>query len=285
MPFSIPCPKCTNDIPRPADCCPHCGARPELFWNVIEADDIDERTALEDRYNAASEDAQTRGAAANLKDFEDAVARSIAVIARPDTVIHRLANNTRQLYSGYYKEIEAGLRLPDNDKWSVGRELTDSLLFTEYRQHIRFGALSLDGTGPSRFGPCSFELREHMIADRASVLEENSVIFIERHDIKVSPKAKVPKGYRASWMYRSKVCIAKLAARIDSTTGPNEYSGLLLKGAASPEDDEFVEVHIYGPITVLTMAKVTVTIPNKRQRATVVRALKSKLARYGVSVS
>jgi hypothetical protein len=285
MSFSVPCPKCTNEIPQPADCCPHCGDRPNLFWNVIRADDGSERAALEKRYDAAKADAATRGADLNLKDFETALAGSVAVIARPDTVIHRLVNNTRQLYGSYYQEIEAELRLPDDDEWSTVRELADSLLFTGFRQHIRFAALSLDGKGPSHFGPCSFALRETMIADRTSVLEENSVTFMERHNIKLSRSAEVPKGYRAPWASRARVCVAKLAAHIDSTTDTNEYSGLLLKQGSSAEDNEFVEVHIYGPITILTIARVTVTIPKKSQKATVVRALKSKLAKYGVSVS
>lgn len=284
MAFSIPCPKCGNEIPAPADCCPHCGARPNLFWNVIRADDDDERAALEARYIAAKADAVSRGADVNLKDFEEALAESMAVIARPDTVIHRLANNTRQLYGSYYQEIDAELRLPDDDEWSTVRELADTLLFTGFRQHIRFAALSLDGKGPSSFGPCSFELRENMIADRASVLEENSVTFMERHDIKVSRNAKVPKGYRAPWAGRAKVCVAKLASRIDSTTDPNEYSGLLLRQGTIPADHEFVEVHIFGPITILTIAKVTVVMPKKSQKATVVKALKSKLEKHGVVV-
>jgi hypothetical protein len=284
MPFSIPCPKCTHEIPQPATCCPHCG-RPNYFWNVIRADDPDERDALDKRYTAAKADALARGSDARLQDLEDALSGSVAVIARSESEIHRLATNTRQLYGTYYEQIEAGLRLPDNDEWSTAREIADTLLFPDYKQHIRFAALSLDGKGLSKFGECSFELREDMIAHRTSVLEENSVTFMERHGVKASRNPNVPKGFRAPWASRAKVCIAKLAARIDSSTGPNEYSGLLLSQGESPEDDEFVEVHIYGPLTILSIAKVTVTTPKMRQRATVVRSLKSKLAKHGVALS
>ena len=124
-----------------------------------------------------------------------------------------------------------------------------------------------------------------MIAHRASVFDENSVLFMERHGVKASRKPGIPKGFRATWNERDKLCIAKLAERIDSSTTPNQYSGLLLKQGVSPENDEFVEVHIFGPITVLTMAEVTVTVPQARPRATIVRAIKSKLAKHGVSVS
>lgn len=284
MPFSIPCPECTNEIPQPAACCPHCG-RPNFFWNVIRADDVAERDALHDRYTAAKADALARGADTRLQDLEDMLSNSVAVIARPETEIHRLATNTRQLYGTYYNQIEAGLRLPDNDEWSIAREIADTLLFPDYKQHIRFAALSLDGKGLSKFGECSFQLREEMIAHRASVLEENSVTFMERHGVKASRNPNVPKGFQASWASRTEVCIAKLAARIDSSTSPNEYSGLLLRQGEPSEDDEFVEVHIYGPLTILSIAKVTVTTPKMRQRATLVRSLKSKLAKHGVALT
>jgi len=173
--------------------------------------------------------------------------------------------------------IEAGLKLPDDDEWDHAREIADTVLFPHYKEHIRFAALSLDGVGLSTFGSCSIELRDEMIGHRASVFDENSVLFIKRHGV------KVPKGYRAIWSERDKLCTAKLATRVDSATTPNQYSGLLLTQGASPEAHEFVEVHIFGPMTALTMAKVRITVTKPRSKATI-RALKSALAKHGVPV-
>jgi hypothetical protein len=284
MPDSIPCSDCKNEIPQPAISCPHCG-RPGIFWNVIDANDDAERAELQNRYSAVKADALARGTDVILQDFEDAIAGSIAVIARSDVDVHRLANSCRQLYGTYYQQLDAGLRLPDGDEWDVVREITDSLLFPGYKEQIRFAALSLDGIGLSNYGSCSVTLRDDLIAHRASVLNENSVLFMERNEVKVSRKSNIPKGFKGIWSERGKLCVAKLAARIDSATTSNQYSSLLLKQGASPEDDEFIEVHIFGSITVFTMAKVTVTIPQPGPRRTIVRALKSKLARHGVSIS
>lgn len=284
MPDSIPCPECKNEIPQPATCCPHCG-RPGIFWNVLHANDAGERAALDRRYTAAKADALARGADGVVHDFENALASSVAVIARSEVDVHRLANSSRQLYGTYYQQIDAGLRLPDGDKWDVVRELTDSLLFPKYKEQMRFAALSIDGIGLSNYGACSLILRENLIAHRASVLEENSVLFMEHHGVKVSRKPAVPKGFKAIWTERDKLCVAKLAGLIDSSTTPNQYSSLLLKQGAAPEDDQFVEVHIFGPITILTMAKVTVVISKPGPRRTIVRALKSKLAKHGVSIN
>ena len=283
MPDSIPCADCKNEIPQPATCCPHCG-RPGIFWNVIHASDDDERAELQSRYSAAKAEALAKGTDRALQDFENEIVGCMAVIARSEVDVHRLANSSRKLYGTYYQQLDAGLRLPDGDEWDVAREITDSLLFPKYKEQMRFAALSLDGIGLSNYGSCSITLREDLIAHRASLLEENSVLFMERHGIKISRNADIPKGFKAIWSERDKLCVAKVVRHIDSATTPNKYSSLLLKQGTSPEDNEFVEVHIFGPITVLTMAKVTVTIPRSGPRRTIIKALKAKLAKHGVLI-
>jgi hypothetical protein len=124
-----------------------------------------------------------------------------------------------------------------------------------------------------------------MIADRTSVFEENSAIFVERHAIKISRTPKVPKGYRAIWSERARLGVAKLYKRIDSTTTPDKYSGILLKAGATSEDEEFIEAHVFGPMTVLTMEQVIVMAPQTSRHATILRAIKSKLAKHNVQVN
>jgi hypothetical protein len=284
MPLSIPCPDCTNEIPQPAERCPHCG-RPGVFWNVIAAEDPAERAALERRYKAAKADAVARNADRNLQDFENALGESKAVIARSEIEVNRLASSDRQLYATYYELTESGIRLPEGEQWDILRELADTVLFAKSKKHIRFGALSLDGVGLPNYGPCSVVWHDEMIAHRSSVFEENSAVFMERRKIKISREPKVPKGYKATWAERGKLCVAKLAGKIDSKTASDKYSGILLKQGPTSEDDDFVEVHIYGAMTVLTMEEVIVTSSRQRQRATILKAIKIKLAKYGVTAS
>lgn len=284
MPVSISCPECANEIPQPAQQCPHCG-RPGRFWNVIAAEDAQERDALKHRYDGAKADAVKRGADAVLQHLESALTNSTAVMARSESELLLVAGNTRRLFATYYQQIESGSRLPDGDEWAGVREITDSILFPNYKELIHFAALSLDGVGLLNYGNCSVTLRDDRIAHRTSVLEDNSVLLMERHGVQVKRNSTVPKGFRATWGERDKLCVAKLAGSIDSTTKSDQYSGLLLKQGASSEDDEFVEVHIFGPMSVFTIAAVKVTEPTTRRRATVVSALKSKLAKHGVPVS
>ncbi len=283
MSVSITCSRCKNDIPHSAERCPHC-AEPGIFWNVLAAEDPAERAGLQSRYDLAKADALSRQADVAVQDFEAAINNTTAVIARSESEVLRLATSTRQLYSTYYQQLDAGVRLPDGDEWDVVREIADTMLFPKYKQDIRFAALSLDGLGLVNYGSCSITLRNEMISHRASVFEENSVLFMKRNGI-LAGKPDLPKGFRAPWPDRGKLCVAKLAADIDSTTGPNQYSGLLLRSGVTSANDAFVEVHIWGPISVLTMEKVTVTGPKARAKATIVKALKSKLRKHGVTIS
>jgi hypothetical protein len=284
MPPSVTCSFCGNEVPPPSQACPHCG-RPGRFWNVLAADEPEERAALDRRYQAARNDADARNVGAILLDFENVLSNSKAVIARFESEVQRLAHSTRQLHSTYYKLRDAELRLPDGNEWDILRELADTVLFPNYKEHIRFGALSLDGSGLPNYGECAIVLREGMIAHRASVFEENSALFVERHEIKISRKPNVPKGYRASWGERARLGIAKLHSQIDSATSPDKYSQILLKAGATSADDDFIEVHIFGPMTVLTMERVIVLAQQTSKRATIVKAIKSKLAKHNVQVN
>jgi hypothetical protein len=177
MPASIPCVHCNNDIPQPSERCPHC-ARPGIFWNVIAAEDGGERGKLLDRYNIAKADALRRGADKVLVDFEHAAAASVAVIARSESEVLRLATTTKQLYATYYEQLESNIRLPDGDQWDVVREVTDTVLFPKYKKEMRFGALSIDGIGVVNYGSCSMALRSEMIL--------KAVTFkLSKHDVTV----------------------------------------------------------------------------------------------------
>jgi hypothetical protein len=123
-----------------------------------------------------------------------------------------------------------------------------------------------------------------MVAYRSTVFEENSILFMKHHNIKIAESDKLPEGFRAPWDRRGRLCVAKLSRKIDSATKPDEYSLLLLCQGATSEQDEFVEVHIWGPMTVRTFEKVTLTQPRAVNRATI-KAIKAKLEEANVKVT
>jgi hypothetical protein len=261
--------------------CPHC-ARPGLFPNVDLAKVDEEREALDRRYDAAEEDADRRGCRAIVKDFEDRTSRSQAVIARDIAETLRLASGTKNVYATYHQLKQAEFRIPEGSKWDKLRSLTDQALFGDYMDEVRFAALSLDGLGLLGYGECSWVLREDMIAHRTSVFEENSVMFMEHIDVRLSHADELPPGHRAPWNDRAKLCVAKPAKKIHPNTKPDDFPKLLLLQGPAPEEDDFVEVHVGGPMTVLTLERVV--LDTNRLRQAIGNTLRELLENFGVKV-
>jgi hypothetical protein len=282
MSTSRSCSDCGNSFHLSQPQCPHCG-RPGLYGNVYAAEDADEVNALEERYQLAKHDAATRGSDTAIGNFETALLNSQAVIARPVNEVQRLATSDNELYATYYQLLNSPIRLPTGEKWDVLRASADSSLFPNYKEEIRFGALSLDGLGVSNYGECFIVLKTDMIAHRASVFEENSVRWIQ--EIKFKDAHDLPKGYRATWDHRGKLSVAKLASKIDATTPSGQYSEILMRQGASTEEDDFVEVHIWGSMTIRTIERVTFN-PRSKKAARIItgRANQEKLAKFGVAI-
>lgn len=270
------CQECRHEIPLSWNCCPHC-ARPGLFPNVRAAQLESERAALDSRYQAALRGAEGRGCRKIAEEFEAEARRSKAVISRSLREAEILAGSDQDLYTTYYKKLDAEIRLPHGNRWDRLRGLADEALFPNYREQIRFGALSLDGTGIATYGDCTLVLRESMIAHRASVFEENSAVFMERHGY------AAPPGYRAEWAERARLSVAKLADEIDAATRPDQFPGLLLRSGPAPGEDRFIEVHIWGPISRRSLDGIQVQADQKLSNA-YVKALRDRLAEVGATL-
>ena len=270
-----PCKDCGNEVPLAWNHCPHCG-RPGLFPNVKATQVPAEKEALERRYQAALRNASGRGAEAEVKKFETAVTSSKAVMARPLRELDRLAASDKELFSTFYRLLGEEVRLPHGNQWDLLRRIADEALFPGYKEEIRFAALSLDRNGLSSYGECSFVLRDDLIAHRASVFEENSAVFLKRHQA-----YEAPAGHRAVWGERGKLCVAKLAGCIGPSTPDAQFPGILLRTGATSGEDEFVEVHIWGPVSIRTMERILMSTPRKK---TFWKALRDRLQGLNVEL-
>lgn len=267
---SSPCGSCGNDVPLEVEHCPHCGRAGEVP-NVKAARLEAETQALARRYQLALQDAATRGCRDIVESFEAATDASQAVINRPLLEVERLASSDRQLYASFYQRLEAGLQLPHGDKWDRLRVLADAALFPNYSKPIRFAALSLDGVGLRSYGECTFVLRENLIAHRASVFEDNSAVFLQ--DVRY----ELPPGHRAPWSDRAKLCVAKLAGQIDASTTPADFPGLLLEQGKDPEDDRFVEVHVWGSLSIRSFERAVISTGARSPRQVIRKALRTRI--------
>jgi hypothetical protein len=272
------CAFCGNEFSLALEQCPHCG-RAGTVPNVKAAEEEAERQALDQRYRAAFRKAADRGCQTRLGDFEAALAGSKAVINCRLELLERLASSDQELYASYYQRLKAGVQAPYGGVWDRLRQLADAALFPLYAEQIRFAALSLNSVGVHSYGECSLVLREPLIAHRASVFEENSAVFLRARAYRLSP------GHRAAWAERSKLCVAKLAAEIQETMGSDDFPGVLLRQGAIPEEDHFIEVHVWGSLSRRTCERaVLVRGNNRKPRPVFHKALAQKLKPVGVEL-
>lgn len=275
---------CGHEVPSNVDRCPHCGEALDAP-NVRTARHPREKAALEQRYRRAREDLSARGSSATADAFERALAGSSAVIMRSLGEIERLTGSEHELYSTYYKLLDAGQRSLDRG-WGMRRVLAEEVLFHGYKQEIRFAMLTLDGRGSSKYGEYGIVLASAMIAARATVFEENGVVFMMKLDptFMQMTRGDIPQGHRATWNDRAMLCVAKLAPWLTADTDPAAFASLLLRPGASLEgDDDFVEVHVYGPLSVRSIAKIVQLGPDRSDAEGIKRrAWQEKLSSSGV---
>lgn len=276
------CPYCTYNVPDALPRCPHCCGRPELpFPNVRQVADSTEIDAIEQRYQRAVADTASSGCGAIAKEFELKVAAAQAVIGRPIEEALRLATADDQAYATFWSLLHAGVRLPASSRWDRLRGLADWELFGAFRDDVRFAALSIDGSWLRSYGAVALELKEPMIAHRATVFEENSAVFFERQR-KQGAEPPIVAGYRARWADRGKLALAKHANDLTPTTKAVEFSSILLRAGTNPGDDVFVEVHIYGSLTRNSLSRVIVDTTQCDR--TMITILQDRLADTAVQV-
>ena len=156
--------------------------------------------------------------------------------------------------------------------------MADATLFPLYEKRIRFAALTLDGLGVQRYGDCSLVLRDALIKDRTTVFEDNSAVFLRNRSY------RLPAGHRASWEGRPWLCVAKLSRTIHAGTTAAEFPGLLLHQGATPEDDRFVEVHVWGSLTAKSFERAVVSLSGKKRGSAFRKALRVRLAAAGIEL-
>jgi len=258
---STSCERCTIEIAISAMQCPHCGW-PGRYPNVIQASL--EAEALNKRYEDALERAHSAGTGSVTQRFEKAIDGSYAVICVKVNEAHRLVFGETELKATYYATSDTRFpraKPPAGADWDAIRELVDGALFTDpVKRHIRFAALAMTFEGLTSYGPCTLVCDTSMIEHRSSTFETNSChFFVKRGAIPFKDASvDLPQGFRSTWPDRSKLCTAKLAAKLAPDTTEAEFAAILMERGAATADDEYVEVHICGPISLRTLKGVAI---------------------------
>ncbi|HWO24114.1 MAG TPA: hypothetical protein VNO30_35470 [Kofleriaceae bacterium] len=203
------------------------------------------------------------------------------MIGRPVEEALRLAKADNHGYASFWELLHAGVRLPEGSRWDRARGLADTELFGAFRDHIRFAALSLDGTCLSHYGAVSLELKEDMIAHRSTVFEENSAVFFEHRRQRGEEPPKIA-GHRAHWNDRGKLALAKHGHELTPTTTGKDFASMLLRSGPTSAEDVFIEVHIYGSLTRRSLARVTVD--SAQTSPSIIADLRDRLTEINIPV-
>ncbi len=253
------CPECNAKVYWESERCPVC--RHDMGApNVRLAQK--ERGALQQRYATALEECRQRGIHGTFDAFTQTVEqKSQAVINVSPAFLQGFLAASSQFYSGYALQTAAETRAAADFVDDSARLATEGKLFGTIAPHLRYAALSLDGRGLESYGSCSLTLNQRLCARAASLLEENSYDFIEKH--RLLPRTPIPLGYRAVWEDRHLLAAAKLASDLDARSVAGDFSGLLLYSEGNRQTDRFIEVYLYGPFDRQAIVAAMIPLPDK----------------------
>lgn len=276
MPSPQTCAYCPYQFSRLLNACPHCG-RPGLFPNVQLASDPAEQGVLEGRYAAVLKAAESSGGTGTIDRFKAAIDKSVAVLGVPLQEATRLAQSDSEVKATFYGLADTRVppaNAPEGMDWNTLRTLVDTAVFGDAnKKEVRFAALSIDGTGLTSYGACTLVCDTGMIAHRASMFERNTCQFFVDSELQFGKP--VPPGHRSTWAERVKLCLAKVGERLKEAMTDADFQNLVMTKGIKTDDDEVVEVHIYGPLTFRTLRDVVVRTSKKRR--TVAQELKDRL--------
>jgi len=199
--------------------------------------------------------------------------------------LERLGAADTNVLPTYYQRVQTGIVIPTGDKWDVLRGVAEHALFPGYKDNIRFGALSLDGKGVRNYGNCSVTLKTELVAHRTSLFADNNVVFtVYDRQVTMAGAETLEKGHRATWDDRHMLCMAKLGPELKKSMQPQEFPGLLIKQGETTMDDRFVELHIWGSLTIRSIKVARVRRQENRPPKVLIKDLRRAVARYNVEL-
>ena len=278
----LECRYCANSFPNTRTNCPHC-AQPQIFPNVTKATTDAQKTRLAESFSSAKDRCGADGRDQQFDELLIATSHSHALFACPLLKLHQLVASGTDIFATYYQLEELRLRAsaPIGMEWARLRPQAEiELLGSEHHiRHLHYACLSLDWESLSNYGDCAVKLSESMIGHRASCFEGNSAVIFAR-------RRSFDDCLRSSWEERGKLCCAVLADKVTKDTVSTEFSSLLVQTKDDSVDDEFVEVHIFGTMTVQTFAEVRFSTASHGRKEDVYRnAIIEKLDAVSVAHS
>jgi hypothetical protein len=167
--------------------------------------------------------------------------------------LHREIAAGTDIIETYYQLEELRLRAtahPDLD-WDKLRPQAEIELLGSHQniERLHYACLSLDWESLVSYGDCLVRLDESKISHRASCFQGNTAVLFFL--------AGSFAGFlRSTWEDRGKIAVTIAADRLPGGVPDTEFAKILVAPGKDPVDDEFIEVHVFGSMTVRTFAAV-----------------------------
>lgn len=257
------CTHCNCEYDTGSPQCTACG-RPApaggTYPNVDLADA--ERGQLNARYEQVMQQAQLAGLEDVVNTFQNEIlTRANLVTACGLEKISHLAERPGNVFPVYANLVAARIRFPGDDTNNTDRLVAEEATFPGFSRFISYAALSFDERGLSNYGNYFLFWRLDRIEHRTSLLEGNCLTFRRKNGIPLDSQ-DLPPGTRATWPERHKLAAVKCAGQLSADSKPEDYADILLISATNSNDDDFIEAHIWGPLTSQSLAKVLRIAPD-----------------------
>jgi len=261
--------------------CPHCG-RPQFFPNVDIANSQLEQDKVDLRLENVRQECANNGCLDQFDLFLKLTSSADAIFACPLEKLHREIASGTELFETFYDLERLRLRAstPRDLNWRKLRPQAEIELLGshDHLDKLHYASLSLDWESLSNYGDCVVKLSESMISHRATCFEGNTaIVYAFEHDFS--------QYLRCSWSVRGKIAAATMGAKLTTESKETEFPQILVLTGASSLEDEFVEVHIFGPMTARTFEEVRFKTDNhKPSDAVYLEAIKEKLSNASVVI-
>jgi len=207
---------------------------------------------LQARYTAAEQYFQAENITEKSSAFANAVEQEGRAVVNMDSRLFFTLANTNEDYLPYRRAVEANKRLYASIYNDTKRTMIDSCFYGMHGADILFAALSLDNNGLRNYGSVSLVLKEQAIRKRTTIFERNAFLLYDvltREETWNPADFPPPTGYFGVWKDRVEMALAKCK---EGLTPDSEFLDLVLQNGESRDKDEFMELHIFGKISIFT---------------------------------
>lgn len=279
-------------------CCPECNSPTfahKRFCEVCEHDlgapnirtAKQEHHELVQRCNHADKTIKAMSVESESANFVYEVNNnSRAVIQRPIEIVFNIITKENWPYQSFHKAVDSNVINPQENYWDSVRQRVDAALFPYYFSEIIFASLTLNGRGDRNYGDFGIVLKNQAIKERASLLIENSIKFLKKHNVTIT-QPNLPKGFRSTWGKRGELANLKYYYLLKKGMKSNDFSKLLLTPYQGTQELDFLEVHIFGDIKKEAVEEISIPteIELKKNENIKLKMLMTKAKKHKINVS